>query len=141
MAKIAHKPFMLVDVLLKISAPAGAEIGDYEAHVSKVQFDPSATTATWKGMTPGAEHTFAGRATWVCGLDFAQDWETANSLSRYIHDHELERIDVTFEPVAGGAGFESTLTITAGSIGGAGEAVATSSVSFPSTRPEYIPAA
>lgn len=133
MPKIAVQPFMLTNVLLKISTTGGvpAEVGDYEAHVSQVQFDPNTPSATWKGLSAGSSHTGVGTPTWNCTLGVAQDWATPNALSRYLHEHVGEEIDVTFEPVAGGTPIDARLVIVPGSIGGTGEAFATSAPVLP----------
>ena len=124
MAKIGIAPIVLKDALLKIGAD------NYEANVSAVEFVPSASSVPWKGLTPTASFTDMGSATWVCNLTFAQDWETTNSLSQYLLDHEGEQVEVEFRPVSGGAGFAATLVLTPGSIGGSVDSVAVSSVSL-----------
>ena len=82
MAAIAVSPFLLKDVLFSV------ETDSYEKHVSQVEFVPTSSTVTWKGLTPTSVFSFGTNATWTCNLTFAQDWETASSLSRYLFDHE-----------------------------------------------------
>lgn len=125
MADIAIAPFIMRDCLFKVAADS------YEGHVSQVEFVPSPVLASWKGLKPGAVHQFAGLATWVVNLALAQDWETTNALSRYLHDHEGEKVVVTFEPVNGGTPVTATIIIVPGSIGGTVDSVAVSSVSCP----------
>lgn len=136
------KPFVLRDVLLKISTvdAVPTEIGDFEAHCSQVQFDPTAPTVSWRGLTPSSQFTGVGTATWVATLALAQDWESDVSLAKYLHEHEGESVDVVFEPIKGGASFEARLTITPGSIGGTVDGVPTSSVALPSSKPAYTAA-
>ena len=135
MAKIAVNPFVLKDVLLQVAAD------NYEAHVSQVQFDPSSSIQTWKGLTPTSVHTDATTATWQGTLAYAQDWETPNSLARYLYDHEGEEIDVVFRPRSGsGPSFSVTIIVTPGSIGGTVDAYATASVTVGCKgRPELVP--
>lgn len=137
MATIAVNPFVLKDVLLTIAAD------NYEAHVSQVQFDPSSSLQTWQGLAPGATFTDASLATWVAVLAYAQDWETPNSLSQYLYNHEGESIDVTFKPRSGsGPSFSATLVITPGSIGGTVNSFATATVTLGCKgKPELVPAA
>jgi hypothetical protein len=125
MASIAVNPFILKDSIFQVEAD------NYEAHVSQVEFAPTAPTATFKGLTPAAVFNLVGLASWVCNLAFAQDWATPNSLSRYLYEHEGEEIDVTFEPVTGGPAVTATLFVTPGSIGGTVDGVATSTVALP----------
>ncbi|WP_349902606.1 hypothetical protein [Parafrigoribacterium humi] len=122
MAQIAVNPFLMKDCLLTVAA------SDYAKHVSAVEFVPTSSVATWKGLTPDSVFSFGSNATWVCNLTYAQDWSTADSLSRYLYDHEGEEIEVVFEPVAGGPSVTATLIITPGSIGGAVDSVAVSTV-------------
>ena len=125
MAEIAIKPFIMRDCLFQV------ESDNYEGHVSQVEFVPSPVLASWKGLKPGAVHQFAGLATWVSNLALAQDWETADSLSRYLHEHEGEEIDVIFQPVNGGTPVTAKIIVVPGSIGGTVDGVAVSSVSCP----------
>jgi len=124
MAQIAVNPFMMRDCVLTVAADS------YEKHVSAVEFVPSGSVVNWKGLTPDAVFSYGTNATWVCNLSYAQDWATADSLSRYLFENEGDEIAVTFEPVAGGPGVSATLIITPGSIGGAVDSVAVSTVSL-----------
>ncbi|WP_433586367.1 hypothetical protein [Microbacterium hydrocarbonoxydans] len=135
MTTIAVKPFVLKDVLFQV------ETDNYEAHLSQVQFDPSSSIQTWQGLTPASVHTDATTATWQGILAYAQDWETPNSFSRYLYDHEGEEIDVVFKPRSGsGPSFSVTIIVTPGSIGGTVNAFATASVTVGCKgRPELVP--
>jgi len=133
---IAVKPFVLKDVLLTI------EEDNYEAHVSQVQFDPSSSIQVWQGLTPTSTHTDATTATWQAILAYAQDWETADSLARYLYENEGKEIPVIFKPRSGvGPSFSVTIIITPGSIGGTVNSFATASVTLGCKgRPELVPA-
>lgn len=124
MPQIPVKPIVMRDCVLKIAAD------NYEKHVSGVSFDPSTGTVTWNGLTPDASFTFPTASTWGAKLDYAQDWETPDSLSIYLYEHEGEQVDMTFEPKAGGLGWKVTVFIAPGSIGGQVNSVATASVSL-----------
>lgn len=124
MADIAVNPFIMADCLFQVAADS------YEAHVSTVEFAPTSQTVNWKGLTPTAVFSFGTNSTWVCNLGFAQDWSTANSLSRYLYENEGEEITVVFEPKAGGPSVTATLIVAPGSIGGAVDAVAVSTVAL-----------
>lgn len=135
MPAITLEPFVLKDVLLRSGT------SDYEAHVSSVTFTPTPPSpAKFKGLTPTSNHNFVGFADWVVTLDFAQDWETADSLSIHLLENETEQEAWTFEPQRDGASFASTVTLTPGSIGGTVDEVATSSVSLACTKPVRTPA-
>lgn len=135
MATIAVKPFVLKDVLFTVDAD------NYEAHVSQVQFDPSSSVQTWQGLTPDASFTDVTTATWLAALAFAQDWETPDSLSIYLYEHEGEEVPVTFKPRSGvGPSFSVTLVISPGSIGGTVNSFATATVSLGCKgKPQLVP--
>jgi hypothetical protein len=133
MTTIAVAPFVLKDCKFKVDAD------NYEGHTSGVEFVPTASSVEWQGLTPTASFTDVATAKWKCNVDLAQDWETTDSLSRYLHEHEGEAVDVEFEPIAGGTGWGATIVITPGSVGGKSGAVATSTVSLGVRgRPEEI---
>lgn len=136
MATIDVKPIVLRDCTLTVAAD------DYAKHVSGVTITPTTGSVTWNGLTPDAAFNFPTATTWGAQLDYAQDWETANSLSRYLFDHEGEEVTMTFEPVAGGLGWEIDVVIAPGSIGGQVNAVAASSVTLGvQGKPRPVPAA
>lgn len=124
MAQIDVKPIVLRDVLLSIAADS------YEKHVSGVTITPTTGSVTWNGLTPAAAFNFPTSTTWALQLDYAQDWDTANSLSRYLFDHEGQEVTMIFEPVKGGLGWEVDVVIVPGSIGGQVNAVATATVTL-----------
>lgn len=124
MAQITVSPFVLKDCTVVI----GEDL--YEAHVSQVEFTPSAATQTWQGLTPASTHTDMSTATWAATLAYAQDWETPNSLARYLFEHEGEIVPFTFHPKAGGPSFAADLVITPGAIGGTVNSFATASVTL-----------
>lgn len=136
MSQIVVKPIVLRDVLLKIEAD------DYEKHVSGVTMTPTTGSVSWTGLAPDDTFTFPTATTWAVQLDYAQDWETANSLSRYLFDHEGETVTLLFEPVKGGLGWQVEAVIVPGSIGGQVNTVATASVTLGALgKPTPIPAA
>ncbi len=136
MATITIDPIILNDVTLTVGTD------DYQAHVSQVEFTPSSSTVTWKGLTPSSVHSFGTTATWTCTLAYAQDWTTANSLSQYLFANEGESVEMTFEPKAGGPSFTATVIITPGAIGGSVDSVAVATVTLGvSGKPALVPAA
>jgi hypothetical protein len=134
MALIAVKPFVLRDCVLAIKDGATA-VGEYEAHVSRVQFNANTPTATWKGLTPSSVHRDIGGTEWEVVLDYAQDYETANSLAQYLLANPGKQVTAEFTPKKGTTAKKVTATITLlpGGIGGAQGEFATSSVTLPVT--------
>jgi hypothetical protein len=135
MAQIAVQPIYLKDVVLTVDGDT------YEKHVSGVTFTPSVTSATWKGLEPTAVFTNVGSSTWMIDLAYAQDWETADSLSAYLFDNEGAEITLSFVPVSGGGTWSATVIIVPGAVGGAVDSYATATVSLPvQGRPTFTPA-
>lgn len=123
MATISVAPFVLKDVLL------GIEADNYEAHVSAVTFTPANSAQEWRGLTPTAVFTDPGSETWTATLEIAQDWETPDSLARYLFQNAGSTRAVTFKPRSGsGPTFEAQVTLVSPAIGGTGNAYATASV-------------
>lgn len=137
MTTIDVKPFVLKDVMLTVDAD------NYEAHVSQVQFTPNSSIQTWQGLTPTSAHTDATVATWQAQLAYAQDWETTDSLSLYLHANEGEEVDVVFKPRSGsGPTVTATLIVTPGAIGGTVNQFATATVTLGCKgKPTIVPAA
>lgn len=136
MPQIEVKPIVLRDCLLRVAT------SDYEKHVSGVTITPTTGNATWNGLSPAATFNFPTSTTWAAQLDYAQDWETADSLSLFLFENQGEAITMLFEPVKGGLGWEIDVVIAPGSIGGAVNSVATSQVTLGvSGQPRPIPAA
>jgi hypothetical protein len=134
MAQIAVVPLVLKDVVMTLGTDT------YERAINQVTFTPSASTVTFVGLG-GNTHTDATTATWACVLGYVQDWETVDSLSRYLLENEGEEIPATFKPKSGsGPSFTATLVITPGAIGGSVNAYATTTVTLGSTKPVLVPA-
>lgn len=135
MATIALNPLALKDVVMSLGTD------DYVKHVNGVTFTPTSSSYSWTGLD-GTTYTDTTPATWVCALAYMQDWETVNSLSQYLLEHEGETVTATFKPRSGsGPSFTSTLTITPGAIGGQVGAYATATASLGCTKPVLVPAA
>ncbi|HWU29826.1 MAG TPA: hypothetical protein VN041_12165 [Microbacterium sp.] len=134
MVAIAVKPFILRDCTLNIKDGA-TDVGDYEAHVSRVEITPTVPTQTWKGLTPTAVFQDVGAAEWVANIDYAQDYETANSFAQYLLANPGKQVTATFTPKKGTGAKKITATVTLlpGGIGGGVGAFATSSVALPVT--------
>lgn len=126
MAAISITPLFMKDVTLTIGTDS------YEKHVSGVTLTPSTNTATWKGLSPTATFTDASQATWMLDLTYAQDWDTADSLSKYLFENQGETKTIVFKPKSANT---PAVTVSAiiipGSIGGQIDSYAESTVSLP----------
>jgi hypothetical protein len=107
----------------------------FEGQVGGAVFTPSASQVSWTAINSDT-HSFTTPATWVLDLTYAQDWNFAAALSRYLHENEGTVVEVVFEPVDGQPSVTANVSITPGAIG-AGDvtSVASSTVSLGSTKP------
>jgi hypothetical protein len=130
MPQIAIAPIVIKDAIITIG------LDDYEKNVSSATFKPSVNTTkvTWQGMTPAATFSDAGvpEVTWDLELEYAQDWETANSLSSYLLTNSGLSKTVIVQPQRGSGKkrFTATVTIVPGPIGGKVNDVAVGSVTL-----------
>lgn len=130
-------PLVLKDVELVL----GTDADDFRKHVSGVTYTPTAPTQSWTGLG-GNTHTDVGAPTWTLNLDYVQDWDSVQSLSRYLFEHQGETVTALFRPRSGvGPSFTSEVTITPGAIGGQVNAFATTTVQLGTTAPELVAAA
>lgn len=123
---------------------ATVQIGDdsYEQACSTVTLTPSSSSKTFQGMTPTSSATRVTPATWEADITFAQDLDTAGSLTNYLHTNEGQEVTMIFAPNAGGATVTATVYITPGAIGGDQGDFSTSSVKLPVIgKPVITPAA
>jgi hypothetical protein len=134
MPEIAVAPFVMKDAIVQIVAD------DFAAACSSVALNPTSSTVTFKGLKPGAVFTDVSQATWALALTFAQDWVTPGSLSRYLFANEGQTKAAVIKPQSGvGPSFNVNIVITPGAVGGAGEQVATATVTLGvSGRPELV---
>lgn len=125
------RAFTLRDVVLEVSLPETPDdVLDFAKALESVVFTPSSSMVSWQGLHPDATATESGPETWTATLGYAQDWETPDSLSRFLFDHAGETVPVTFRPKRSGAGTEwaAQLVLVAGDIGGTAGQFATASV-------------
>lgn len=124
------KPFTLRDVIMELTTPGGTTQFDFAKALDEVRFSPSQQMLSWAGLTPDAVFSEAGPETWTAVLVYAQDWETTNSLSRFLFDHAGKVAAARFVPRRSGAStaWNANLVLVAGDVGGKGGAFATSSV-------------
>lgn len=136
MALIDVNPLFLKDVVFSVGTDS------YEKHVSSVVITPSTSTATYKGLNPDATFTNTGSPSWTVDISFVQDWETTNSLALYLFNNQGDTKTVTFKPQSGsGPSVEIDVIIIPGSIGGAVDSYAETTVSLPGQgQPAIIPA-
>lgn len=127
MAQIAVAPFVLKDVILQIGTDT------YEMHCSSAQFVPSTSVVTWQGLTPAAAFSDTTTPSWTCVLNYAQDWETTNSLAQYLLANQNTEKVAVFKPRGATTGkpvFTATLLIAPGPIGGDVNTVQTGTVTL-----------
>lgn len=138
MVTLDVKPLVMKDVDLTFEAAGD----DYRKHCSGVVFTPTANAVTWTGLGENT-HTDQSTATWAVAITYVQDWESADSLSRFLYEHEGERVPMTFRPKSGaGASFTADVFVTPGAIGGPVNAFAETTATLGCDgRPKLVPAA
>lgn len=111
MAVIVPAVIVLNDGVLKIGA------NNYELSVSRTMLTPTTPKQKFKGIG-GNTISKIGTPEWVCDIDYPQDWETANSLSKFLMAEAGETVPAEFTPKAGGDAYEFNLVIEPGQMGG-----------------------
>ena len=129
MANIQAAAFVFKDIVLTFPA------NNYEKSVSQVEFSGTNPTAQWVAASPGTSKTFTGYADWTYTIVGAQDWEDEDSLANFALENETEEVEVSFQPVAGGATFTATITISVPTIGGTVNGVPVFTLTGGSTKP------
>lgn len=131
MPVIAVKPILLRDVVMDVKLVGAGTADSYQNHVSRVQITPSSTTVRWRGLAPAAKYAAQTAPDWSVELAYAQDWETANSLSAYLLANDGKEAEITFRPRGGVTpGWKVTVLLTAGPIGGDVDTVASGTVTM-----------
>ena len=137
MADITPAPLYLKDVTLSVDGDT------YEKAISSATITATVPTATFKGLSDDAVYTQAGAASWMVDLVYLQDWDSADSLSAYLFNNQGAEVTLLFTPASASSGtFSCTVVIVPGSIGGAVDSFATTTVSLPVIgQPTFTPAA
>lgn len=129
MSKLAAPAvIMMKDCQLTIGADGADAIAgtddDFAAHATQVLFTPPSATApvTWSGLSPDSEVTDSPTSTagWTCAIAYGQDWTSAKSLSRTLHERAGQVVPVVFQPKAGSGlpAITAKITLQPGPIGG-----------------------
>jgi hypothetical protein len=125
MALVPVQPFQLNDVTLTIGSD------NYELSVNQVEVTRNVSVVRWRGMSPASKFAFAGAEENTLTLKFAQDFETANSLSNRLEENAGSVETFVFEPKKGARSVTVTALLVPGNIGGSLDAVAEATVSLP----------
>lgn len=127
---MAFEPYILNSATLTIDGDA------YEGQISGAVFTPQNNApVAWKAIN-GDSYSRTPTADWTLDVSYAQDWDEATALSRYLHEHEGETVPAVFTPSNGDPTVTANITITPGAIGmGDAAAVAASTVSLGTSRP------
>ena len=136
---VIHEADLFIGALGADDVVPGTDV-DYAAAFDTIQVVPATSTTTWTGLKRNT-FTDVSPATWTLTGNGAQDWDDEASLSRFLHEHDGETRPYLFRPKSGGTGFKGHLVLSAGAIGGAGNAVAPFAITFGLTgKPVIVPA-
>lgn len=114
---------------------------EFAAAIQSMTLTPSTTIVKEKGLRPGSVFSFASDPEWDLEVSYMQDWSDEDSLSFYLFNHSGETVPAVIEPEAGGLSVAVNVTIVAGAIGGALDAVAKATVTLGVTgQPVLTPA-
>lgn len=119
-----------VDPIYLDNAALVIDTFDYAAAASKIECQPSIKSATFRGMKRTASFTSTSVESWTLSIDFAQDFETAESFSNMLFDNQGDVVTIDFAPIDGGKVWQVDVQLVPGGIGGAGGAHATTSISL-----------
>ncbi|RNL58974.1 hypothetical protein [Arthrobacter oryzae] len=129
-------PLFLKSASISVS---GVEYADL---ITNVVFTPTTPTLTHKGIS-GKVATSVGATEWSVTFDYAQSFDTAGSLALRLFNDEGKKVPAIFKPegAASAATITATVTLLPGTMGGAVDAAATSSVTLPiDGKPTIVPA-
>lgn len=107
---MAFQPIILAAAALSLDGDA------FEGQISGAVFTPTTGSATFAAIN-GQTYTLPTATTWTLDLTYAQDWNEATALSRYLHESEGSNVAAVFEPVDGQPAVTATVTIVPGAIG------------------------
>lgn len=135
MASIAAVPFIIKNTTLSLGA------NDYSSAISQAELIPTSPSSPFKSIN-GISYSFAGYASWVLTVTFAQDWVGATTLAAYLFNNETNTVAFSIKPTPTSAGFTGNVVLTPGNIGGTADGTATSTVTFNVIgKPVLVPAA
>jgi hypothetical protein len=124
------------------SASITIDAVSYADLISNVVFTPTTPTISHQGIS-GKVSTSVGATEWAVTFDYAQSFDTAGSLALKLFNDAGEKVTAVFKPEGAAAATTITATITLlpGTMGGAINAAATSSVTLPvDGKPTIVPA-
>ncbi|WIA98030.1 hypothetical protein [Curtobacterium sp. MCBA15_004] len=124
MAQITTQPILMNAAVLLLGTD------NYELTVSSAELAPTTPMQQFKGVG-GSVVPIVGTPSWLLNLAYAQDFATAKSLATYLLQNAGKVVPFTLRPVSGGPGYSGNVMCLPGSIGGAVDAIASSSVSLP----------
>lgn len=120
---LAFAPLVIDAVALQIGTV------EYGSQVDSVLLVPTTPKTKFKGVN-GRKSTRVAKPDWVLTLNLGQSFDKA-ALSAQLIDNHGKQLPFTLTPEGGGvAKVTGTVTLEAGQLGGASEAVATASVTL-----------
>jgi hypothetical protein len=110
---------------------------DYQMEVAAAAITPANTSVIWKGLAPAARYGAVGTE-WTVELTVGQDYDLAESLSRYLLENAGTTVPVVIAPRASGQGYSVNATLAPATIGGTVETFAEGTVSLPCDPPVAV---
>lgn len=128
-------PFTAKDVDLILGDEA-ADGENFKCQLRSVTLTPDTNIERIKTLCPTGQYASVSDPEWSLELGYLygkEDTDPAKALSRFLLDHAGEQMDFTFRPWAGddAEGYEGTVTVVPGPIGGEEGSFSEQSVSLP----------
>lgn len=123
MAVISLTPILMNGATLLIGA------NNYEKVVNSAKLVPNNPVAMYKGID-GTITAAAGLPSWTLELNYAQDWNTTASLSRYLVAQAGTLKTIVLTPNTGGSAATVSVLIVPGDLGGAADSTSTAIVTL-----------
>ncbi|SEF13796.1 hypothetical protein [Jiangella alba] len=131
---------VLVDPIFMKHSVLEVEADNYASACDSISITPSQSVVEWRGLRQGAVFTDVTDPTYSVVINYAQDWASPESLSRYLWENRGQTKTMTFTPTDGVTpSWMVDVVIATGAIGGALGAAATASVTLPvKGEPELV---
>lgn len=112
-------PIRMKNVDLILGDPATGE--NFKCQLRSITLSPDANVARAKTLCPTGQYSDVDEAEWELQLGYLYGTESdalREVLGDFLIENHGEKMQFTFRPVSGGAGYSGTVTIVAGAIGG-----------------------
>lgn len=127
---MAFKPLYMKDVDLVLGDDATGQ--NFKCQLRSVTLTPDANIERIKTLCPTGQFANVDDPEWNLELGYLYGTDDAGqSLADYLLENSGQQVDFQFAPISGGAGYQGTVTLVPGPIGGEQGSFSEQSVSLP----------